>query len=65
MDLYDVSSDQHPRHSASKRLGEGDCVWQQGKPGCYDNLVHKVSSADTEGFTLHLFSENPALGQLF
>jgi len=63
MDLYTTSADGLARHTDTKQLSDGKCIWKHGKSGCYDNFVHKISTHDTGGFTLHLFSENPSLGQ--
>ncbi len=51
------------RHVSSQRMKPGDIVWSAGKRGQYDNLIHRVSSGAQPGFTLHLFSENPGLGE--
>ena len=53
------------KHVQSKCMQPGDVVWREGKPDSYDNLIHRVSTDEQPGFTLHLFSENPALGEHF
>ena len=65
MDLYTTAQEGLAKHIDTKQLSEGHCIWKRSKPGCYDNFVHKVNTHDSGGFTLHLFSENPALGQHF
>ncbi len=65
MNLYNVAPKHTVELKASEPMANGDCIWQQGRAGYYDNLVHKVSTTKLAGFTLHLFSENPALGQHF
>jgi len=65
MDLYTTTDDGKVMHSHTEQMQKGDCIWKRGKSGCYDNLVHKVSASTTGGFTLHLFSENPSLGEHF
>ncbi len=65
MDLYETSEQGLAKRTATTSLSDGHCIWQHGKPGCYDNFVHKVSTPDTGGFTLHLFSEDPSLGKHF
>ena len=75
MDLYepcDEQAESNPaeclqavKHVQSKCMQPGDVVWREGKPDCYDNLIHRVSTDKQPGFTLHLFSENPALGEHF
>jgi len=65
MNLYTITSDRLAKYTDTKLLREGHCIWKHGKSGGYDNFVHKISTHDTGGFTLHLFSENPALGEHF
>lgn len=65
MDLYKTSREGLVERTGTSSLSDGNCIWQHGKPGCYDNFVHKVSTHDTGGFTLHLFSEDPSLGKHF
>jgi len=65
MDLYEVRSSGVVEHSHCLSMKNGDSIWKQGKTNCYDNMVHSVSTKDKGGFTLHLFSENPALGLHF
>jgi len=63
MDLFSTTYDEHAVHTKTTQMSEGDCIWQHGKPGCYDNFVHRVSTSNTGGLTLHLFSENPTIGK--
>ena len=65
MELYDMCGFNKIEHAQSLSMHEGDCIWRQGNKDCYDNMIHKVSAKDSGGFTVHLFSENPALGQHF
>ncbi len=65
MELYDVCGINQIEHAENRSMQDGDCIWQQGNKNCYDNMVHKVVAKDSGGFTVHLFSENPALGQHF
>lgn len=65
MDIYAPVSPETVEHTNSTTLKRGNIVWQQSEPGRYDNLVHRVKTKNTPGFTLHLFSDDPALGQQF
>jgi len=65
MDLYRPTSSDTAAHEHSIRLKRGDTIWNRGPKARYDNMVHKVSTTDTPGFTLHLFSEDPNRGQHF
>jgi len=65
MDLYATTENRMAKHTITQKMNDSDCIWQRGKPGCYDNFVHKVRTHETGGFTLHLFSENPSLGEHF
>lgn len=65
MDLYQATPDKHAQWTRTRQMRAGDCIWQQGKIGRCDNLVHKVSNGGQDGYTLHLFSDNPAVGQQF
>ncbi len=53
------------QHVQSRHMLPGDVAWSVGEKGRYDNLIHSVSTDQQPGFTLHLFSENPALGDNF
>lgn len=71
MDLYERCENQSPesselesvKHVQSRRMNPGDVVWRTGEPRQYDNLIHRVGTGTEPGFTLHLFSENPGLGE--
>ena len=71
MDFYErcespcsESSELEPvRLVQSRRMNPGDVVWRSGEPHQYDNLIHRVGTGNHPGFTLHLSSENPALGE--
>lgn len=65
MDLYEPEGETKAKWVESKTMHQGDSLWRHGKPGQYDNLVHKVSNEQADGFTIHLFSENPALGKAY
>lgn len=62
MDFYDITDNDHAQLANSTIMNASECVWQTGEAGRYDNLVHRVSCEKSGGLTLHLFSENPALG---
>ncbi len=62
MDLYEAVDEQHAKTVDTLHMDSGDSIWSKGDMGQYDNMIHKVSTQATEGFTLHLFSENPCLG---
>ena len=63
MDLYDPVGNCQARHSRTLNMYAGDHACEHRSRGHYDNLIHKISTRDTPGFTLHLFSENPATGR--
>ncbi len=62
MDLYKATSGSQAEWTSSRKMTAGDCIWRQGETGRYDNLIHRVSNGGQDGYTLHLFSENPSLG---
>ena len=63
MDLYDTAHNGQAKLAETRQMTDGECIWSLGETDRYDNLVHKVSTTEKPGFTLHLFSENPASGQ--
>lgn len=65
MDLYNRAEGEIVTHDHSFSMTPGHAIWQKGPRASYDNLIHKVSTLDTPGFTLHLFSENPSRGRHF
>ncbi len=65
MDLYDSTGDDTATRTQSLIMARGDIIWKQGQEGTYDNLIHKVGTLDSPGFTLHLFSEDPNQGQCY
>lgn len=65
MDLYKSVDVNSVKHERTLRMTRGENIWKQAPKLCYDNLIHKVSTQDSPGFTLHLFSENPCLGKHF
>lgn len=65
MDLYKATSTTRAQWTSSRQMQAGDCIWQQGEVGCYDNLIHKVSNGNHDGYTVHLFSDDPSRGLHF
>lgn len=65
MDLYKLDDTQTVKYDQSLNMNRGDTIWQSGPAKTYDNLIHRVSTGDSPGFTLHLFSEDPCMGKHF
>lgn len=64
MDLYKSKDGKSATLNDSRQLNRGDTLWDYGQEGRYDNLIHRVAARE-HGYTLQLFSEDPALGQVF
>lgn len=52
-------------HDNRLTLKKGDTIWGMGEHDRFDNLIHKVSTREQPGFTLHLFSDDPSKGVHF
>lgn len=64
MDIYQRTVGKRVKPEDHRLLAAGDSFWENGKEGQYDNLIHRVW-AKSGGFTLHLFSDDPAKGECF
>lgn len=75
MDLYQSPQAQSPQaqlaesqtlvHDNRLTLKKGNTIWGMGERDRFDNLIHKVSTQEQPGFTLHLFSDDPSKGVHF
>lgn len=65
MDFYEPINNTEARHTSTNEMCSGDSIFSNRKEGQFDNLVHRVRTTNTPVFTLHLYSDNPAKGQVF
>lgn len=65
MDFYRPINDCEALKTSTTEMRAGDSIFSNNKSNQFDNLVHRVRTTSTTAFTLHLYSDNPAKGQLF
>lgn len=65
MDLFEPINDRQARQVACNEMRTGDFVISTTQEGRFDNLVHRVNSGNNSVYTLHLYSDNPARGDIF
>ncbi len=65
MDMYEAVNDSEARQVSTSELCTGDSIFSIQKKAQFDNLIHRVRTANSTVFTLHLYSDNPAKGRVF
>lgn len=65
MDLYEPINEVEARQVSTSEMCSGDSIFSTREDGQFDNLIHRVRTASTTVFTLHLYSDNPAKGRVF
>ena len=65
MELFKPVSASEATMVSTTEMCAGDNILSTQQEGQYDNLIHRIRTESPGVFTLHLYSDNPAKGQVF